>query len=184
MPQMLWTLYFLEAQGYKINGNVLYQDNKSSILAGDQRTWIQRKTNQAHERSVFLYVADRVKSKEIRTEYCPTGIMVADYFTKPLQEMIFQTLRDMIMGNTDIDLPSDTINGTDKTNGIPTISTSQEPRSVLENEIKIEIGRSPRSLLVLSADIKTTDCVVRQKKAHTLKSCRPTIMLSGGLVRS
>jgi hypothetical protein len=32
MPQMLWTLYFLESQGYKINENVLYQDNKSSIL--------------------------------------------------------------------------------------------------------------------------------------------------------
>jgi hypothetical protein len=32
MPQILWTLYFLEAQGYKINDNVLYQDNKSSIL--------------------------------------------------------------------------------------------------------------------------------------------------------
>jgi hypothetical protein len=32
MPQMLWTLYFLESQGYKINDNVLYQDNKSSIL--------------------------------------------------------------------------------------------------------------------------------------------------------
>ena len=32
MPQILWTLYFLEAQGYKITNNVLYQDNKSSIL--------------------------------------------------------------------------------------------------------------------------------------------------------
>jgi hypothetical protein len=32
MPQMLWTLYFLEAQGYKIEDNILYQDNKSSIL--------------------------------------------------------------------------------------------------------------------------------------------------------
>ena len=32
MPQILWTLYFLEAQGFKIIDNVLYQDNKSSIL--------------------------------------------------------------------------------------------------------------------------------------------------------
>jgi hypothetical protein len=32
LPQMLWTLYFLEAQGFKINDNILYQDNKSSIL--------------------------------------------------------------------------------------------------------------------------------------------------------
>jgi hypothetical protein len=32
MPQMLLTLYFLEAQGYKIEDNIRYQDNKSSIL--------------------------------------------------------------------------------------------------------------------------------------------------------
>jgi hypothetical protein len=29
---MLWTLYFLEAQGYKIEDNILYQDKKSSII--------------------------------------------------------------------------------------------------------------------------------------------------------
>jgi hypothetical protein len=32
IPQVLWTLYFLEAQGYKIDGKFLYQDKKSSIL--------------------------------------------------------------------------------------------------------------------------------------------------------
>jgi hypothetical protein len=73
----------------------------------------------------------------------------------------------MIMGNTDIDLPSDTINGTDKTNGIPAVSTHQESRSVLEN--KIEIYRSPRSLPVSSEDVKTrTACMARRKKAHAL----------------
>jgi hypothetical protein len=37
MPQMLWTLYFLEAQGYQIDDNFLYQDNKSSILLETNR---------------------------------------------------------------------------------------------------------------------------------------------------
>jgi hypothetical protein len=32
MPQMLWTLYFLESQGHAIDDNTLHQDNKSSIL--------------------------------------------------------------------------------------------------------------------------------------------------------
>jgi hypothetical protein len=32
LPQVLWTRYFLEAQGYDINDNLLYQDNKSAIL--------------------------------------------------------------------------------------------------------------------------------------------------------
>jgi len=30
--------------------------------------------------------------------YCPTSDMITDYNTKPLQGMLFQTIRDLIMG--------------------------------------------------------------------------------------
>jgi len=32
MPAICWTQYFMEAQGYEIHDNVLYQDNKSAML--------------------------------------------------------------------------------------------------------------------------------------------------------
>ena len=32
MPQLLWTRYFLEAQGYGIDENILYQDNMRAML--------------------------------------------------------------------------------------------------------------------------------------------------------
>lgn len=32
LPQILWTRYFLECQGYEIKQNIIYQDNKSAIL--------------------------------------------------------------------------------------------------------------------------------------------------------
>ena len=32
MPAICWTQYFMEAQGYKVNDNTLFQDNKSSML--------------------------------------------------------------------------------------------------------------------------------------------------------
>jgi len=38
-----------------------------------------------------------VDSKEIRIEYCPTGEMLADFFTKPLQGRQFYELRDQVM---------------------------------------------------------------------------------------
>ena len=31
MPQVLWTRYFMEAQGYKVSDNIVYQDNESAI---------------------------------------------------------------------------------------------------------------------------------------------------------
>jgi hypothetical protein len=52
----------------------------------------------------YFFITDQEKSKEIRIEYCPTGIMIADYFTKQLQGLRFRQLWDMIMGNTDISL--------------------------------------------------------------------------------
>jgi hypothetical protein len=131
MPQMLWTLYFLEAQGYKIDDNLLFQDNKSSILLEKNGRGSSGKRTR-HINVRYFFIADWVKSKEIRIEYCPTGIMIADYFTKPLQGVLFRKLRAMIMGHVDIALPSDQPTG--DPDGIPTIAKVEESRSVLEVE--------------------------------------------------
>jgi len=32
MPQILWTRYFLESQGYKDHVSVMYQDNQSAMI--------------------------------------------------------------------------------------------------------------------------------------------------------
>ena len=130
LPQMLWTLYFIEAQGYKIDDNILYQDNKSSILLETNGRGSSGKRTR-HINVRYFFIADRVKSKEVRIEHCPTGIMIADYFTKPLQGQLFRQLRDMIMGNTEMALPTDTIESTSVENGIPAELTPQESRSVL-----------------------------------------------------
>jgi hypothetical protein len=73
----------------------------------------------------------------MRIEYCPTRLMITDYFTKPLQGLIFRKLRDMVTGNTEIAILTDTVSSTTgQTSGIPAVSTQQESTSVLENEIK------------------------------------------------
>jgi hypothetical protein len=77
MPQVLWTLYFLEAQGYKIDDNIIYQDNKSSILLETNGRGSRGKRT-GHIIVRYFCIADRVESKEIRIEYCPTWIITAD----------------------------------------------------------------------------------------------------------
>jgi hypothetical protein len=32
MPQIIWTKYFMNTQGYDINENIVHQDNQSSML--------------------------------------------------------------------------------------------------------------------------------------------------------
>jgi hypothetical protein len=146
MPQILWTLCFLEAQGCEIDDNVLHQDNKSSMsLETNGRGSSGERTRHTDVRCFFI--ADRVKSGQIRIEHCPTGIMIADYFTKALQGALFTKLRGVIVGKTDIPLPSDVAkSATDPSVRIPDGLTHQESRSVLKNKTA---GGSPRALAVL-----------------------------------
>ena len=41
-----------------------------------------------------------IARENITIEYCPTKKMVADFYTKPLQESLFTKMRDFIIGYT------------------------------------------------------------------------------------
>jgi Reverse transcriptase (RNA-dependent DNA polymerase) len=96
MPQIMWTRYFLEAQGYNVKEHIVYQDNKSAILLEKHgRASSSKRTRHINIR--YFFVKDRVDSGEVTIEYCPTEQMLADFFTKPLQGSLFRTFRDRIM---------------------------------------------------------------------------------------
>jgi hypothetical protein len=98
LPQILWTRYFLEAQGYGVEESIIYQDNQSAILlAKNGRGSSSKRTRHINIR--YFFVADRIASKEVQVEYCPTGEMIADFFTKPLQGTLFRKFRDFIMNS-------------------------------------------------------------------------------------
>ena len=96
MPQMMWTGYFLKAQGIAAVDTVLYQENKSSmLLEKNGRTSNGKRTRHIDIR--FYYDAVRVARGDLRIEHCPTDEMVADYVTKPLLGAPFYRLRDQVM---------------------------------------------------------------------------------------
>jgi len=84
LPYTLWFRYFMESQRYKTDKNVLYQDNKSAILM-EINGWNSCTGNSRHIDIRYFWIKDRVDNKEVKVEYLPTHIMLADYFTKPLQ---------------------------------------------------------------------------------------------------
>ena len=97
LPYTLWFKHFMEEQGYKIKDNVLYQDNKSAILM-EINGRNSCTGNSRHINIRYFWMKDRIDNKEVRVEYLPTHIMLADYFTKPLQGSQFRLLREFIMG--------------------------------------------------------------------------------------
>ena len=93
--QIVWTRGFLEEQGYKMGPATVYQDNMSTIaLVKNGKSNSDRTRHMAIR---FFFVADRVASDEIKLEYMPTGEMLADILTKPLQGALFKKLRDKLL---------------------------------------------------------------------------------------
>ena len=103
MPFNIWATYFFKAQGEGVAGyklgirNILYQDNESCIkLANNGKASSTKRTRHINIR--YFHVTDRVKNKELEIEYCPTGEMVGDFFTKPLQGSSFYGFRNDVIG--------------------------------------------------------------------------------------
>ena len=94
---ILWTKLFMEAQGHEIKQNILFQDNKSTILLENngKRSSSQR-TRAFNIRYFFL--TDQIEQGNMSVKYCPTTEMLADYLTKPLQGKLFDKFRQRIMG--------------------------------------------------------------------------------------
>jgi Reverse transcriptase (RNA-dependent DNA polymerase) len=117
MGQVLWTQYFLEAQGYPPNISTIFQDNKSAIsLEKNGRGSSSKRIRHINIR--YCFITDRIASGDIKVEHCHTTDMVGNFFTKPLQGAQFRKFHNIILNNNDID---------------PEIDESQDHRSVLGN---------------------------------------------------
>jgi hypothetical protein len=97
MPAVIWPRYFMDAQGYGIQENIVYQDNQSTILIEKNGKASSSKRTK-HISIRYYFVTDRINKNELTVEWCPTGDMIGDYMTKPNQGALFRKFRDQLMG--------------------------------------------------------------------------------------
>ena len=96
MAAILWTRYFLDAQGYPLKPSKVHQDNLSSkLLETNGRGSSSKRTRHMNIR--YFFVADVCARKEITLEYCPTDEMISDFFTEPLGGTKFRRFHNIIM---------------------------------------------------------------------------------------
>jgi hypothetical protein len=99
MPAICWTSYFMKAQGYGVKDNILFQENNISILLEKNgKASISKRTK--HINIWYFFITNRASKEEVSVVSCPTGDMIGDYTTKPLQGALFRKFRDQIMGVT------------------------------------------------------------------------------------
>ena len=89
LPHAIWAKSFLMAQGQPAQSHILNQDNMSAIqLEKNGRSLASQRSR--HIKIRYFFIKDRIKSDNITLQHCPTGIMLADFFTKPLQGALFK----------------------------------------------------------------------------------------------
>ena len=101
MSSILWTKYFLEAQGYPMRPSAIHQDNQSAMLLETNGRGSSSKRTR-HMNIRYFFVADCQARNQVIITYCPTGEMIGDFFTKPLGGAKFRRFRNIIM-NCDVD---------------------------------------------------------------------------------
>ena len=98
---MMWCKYFMESQGYTIDTNVLYQDNKSTILlAKNGRLSTGKKSKHIHNQ--FVLIVNKIAKGDLEVKHAPTKQMLADINTKPLQGQLFWEMQANMIG-VDVD---------------------------------------------------------------------------------
>jgi len=93
---VLWTRQFLEAQGYKIKTNIVYQDNMSTLSLA-KNGYVSSSKCTKHIKAKYFFVRHFHNTGELDLQYCPTETMWADVLTKPLQGAKFRLMRAFLM---------------------------------------------------------------------------------------
>ena len=89
---------FLEEQGYKIDKNLVHQDNQSAILLENNGKKSSSKRAR-HLNIRFFMVTDQIEQGNLVIRCCPTEEMVGDFMTKGPQGIKFAKFRKAIMGH-------------------------------------------------------------------------------------
>jgi hypothetical protein len=111
LPEVVWTRYFVEYQGYEIDECVIYQDNMSALsLEKNERILSSKRIK--HIKAKFFPIKDYYKMGEIDVQNCPTDVMRADLLTKPLQGQKFRDMCTFVQNcprdyDDDIELQTD-----------------------------------------------------------------------------
>ena len=96
VPEVIHLRSFMEGQGYKMGPSLVRQDNQATIRLLEKGKSDSKRTKHINTR--FFFVHDRIEKGEVILHYTPSELMVADFFTKPLQGNLFLRMRDKLLG--------------------------------------------------------------------------------------
>ena len=141
----MWAKYFIEAQGYTVDQNIVYQDNQATLrLMTNGRLSSTKRTKHIHAR--YFLVKDYIGRGEIKAVHCPAEGMWADVLNKPKQGASFRRDRGHLMN-----VPTDYDNEIERSRTHPKLLTFEKEgtqdvpaksRTVLKGALPVQHRRS------------------------------------------
>jgi hypothetical protein len=93
---ILHTRYFIKAQGYSVEQNILFQDNQSTMQLKVNGSFLSSKCTK-HIKCRYFFIGNKIEDRDLAVQYCQTEIMWADVLTKPKQSRPFRLNRSHLM---------------------------------------------------------------------------------------
>ena len=149
LPDIIWTRYFAECQGYNIDEYIVFQDNMSSLsLEKNGRMSSSKRTK--HIKAKYFLIKDYYDSGEIDLRYCLTDVMWADILTKPLQGQTFRGMQVFLQNcprdyDDDIELQTDQLVRRSTNQQVKTVASSRECVGELANLARENLRRRGQS---------------------------------------
>ena len=98
IAKVIWSKRFIKCQGFKINLNIIYQDNTSTLKLMNNRKLSSGKRTRYLNIQLF-YITDLIERNECYSKYYSTEDIIADYMSKPLIGAQYKRLRKQILNN-------------------------------------------------------------------------------------
>ena len=96
ISKVTWSTRFTEGLGFRMNLNVAFQDNASTIKLAENEKLSSGKMNR-HFYIRLFHVTDLISRNEVTIKCCPTRKTLADQFIKRLFGKLFQIRRSDVM---------------------------------------------------------------------------------------
>ena len=96
LTTILWTLHFIEAQGYYIEQNIIFEDNLSTINLAVNGTFLSSKRTK-HIKAWYFFINDKIEEEKVEIQYCPTDKMWSNVLIKPKRGGPFRKDRAVLM---------------------------------------------------------------------------------------
>ena len=82
LPMILWCLYFIEAQWYTVEQNIVFQDNQLAMRLAINGSMSYLSCTK-HIKARYYFVKDKVEEGEFDIKYCLNKQMRSDILNHP-----------------------------------------------------------------------------------------------------